>query len=201
MKKILWGIMTFFAVGVGAYAIAIAFLPVAGAPIVESIFQVNYLSGMSHFIGGGIVLAIGAFQMSTRIRERFPGIHRMLGTVYVIGVLVGGIAAFKLALSSFGGMVTHFGFGALAVLWLGTTIMAYWQIRQGNYDSHEQWMIRSYALTLAAVTLRIYIPLSQIAGIPFPIAYAWISWLCWVPNLLLAEAWLMSRKRQISTSV
>lgn len=201
MKKILWGIMTFFAVGVGAYAIAIAFLPLSGAPIVESIFQVNYLSGMSHFIGGGIVLAIGAFQMSSRIRERFPGIHRMLGTVYVIGVLIGGIAAFKLALSSFGGMVTHFGFGALAVLWLGTTIMAYWQIRQGNYDSHEQWMIRSYALTLAAVTLRIYIPLSQIAGIPFPTAYAWISWLCWVPNLLLAEAWLMSRKRQVSTSV
>ena len=201
MKKIFWGIMTFFAVGVGAYAIAIAFLPATGAPIVESIFKVNYLSGMGHFIGGGIVLAIGAFQMSTRLRERFPGIHRMLGTVYVIGVVVGGIAAFKLALSSFGGMVTHFGFGALAVLWLGTTIMAYWQIRQGNYESHEQWMIRSYALTLAAVTLRIYIPLSQIAGIPFPTAYAWISWLCWVPNLVLAEAWLMSRKRQIFTSV
>src|SRR5260370_20371385 len=52
-------------------------------------------------------------------------------------------------------------------------------------------MIRSYALTLAAVTLRIYLPASQIAGIPFPDAYQTISWLCWVPNLVVAEWWIL----------
>lgn len=48
-------------------------------------------------------------------------------------------------------------------------------------------MIRSFALTFGAVTLRIYIPASQIAGIPFALAYSAISWLAWVPNLLVAE--------------
>jgi hypothetical protein len=48
-------------------------------------------------------------------------------------------------------------------------------------------MIRSFALTFAAVTLRLYLPASQIAGMPFPAAYSAIAWLCWVPNLLVAE--------------
>jgi len=54
-------------------------------------------------------------------------------------------------------------------------------------------MTRSYALTFAAVTLRIYLPLSQVAGIPFEPAYQTIAWLCWVPNLIVAE-WLILRR-------
>ena len=48
-------------------------------------------------------------------------------------------------------------------------------------------MIRSYALTFAAVTLRLQIPLSQIAGLSMETAYPVIAWLSWIPNLLLAE--------------
>ena len=48
-------------------------------------------------------------------------------------------------------------------------------------------MIRSCSLTLAAVTLRIYLPLSQLAGIPFAEAYQAVAWACWVPNLVVAE--------------
>jgi hypothetical protein len=55
-------------------------------------------------------------------------------------------------------------------------------------------MIRSYALTLAAVTLRLYLPSSQLAGLPFTVAYPAISWLCWVPNLLIAEWFVRARQ-------
>jgi hypothetical protein len=57
-------------------------------------------------------------------------------------------------------------------------------------------MIRSYALTLAAVTLRLWLPLSQVAGIDFMTAYVAIAWLCWVPNLLVAEWFLRRRPRR-----
>lgn len=56
-------------------------------------------------------------------------------------------------------------------------------------------MIRRYALTFAAVTLRIYLPLSQVAGLPFDPAYQTISWFCWVPNLIVAE-WIILHQRQ-----
>src|SRR5258708_35055586 len=90
---------------------------------------------------------------------------------------------------------THVGFGLLAVLWLFATAMAYRYIRARDQVSHRRWMIRSYALTFAAVTLRIYLPLSQVAGIPFDAAYQTISWLCWVPNLIVAE-WIILQHRQ-----
>lgn len=51
-------------------------------------------------------------------------------------------------------------------------------------------MIRSYTLCLAAVTLRVYLPIAEAAGIPFESAYPAITWLCWVPNLVAAE-WLV----------
>ncbi len=86
------------------------------------------------------------------------------------------------------------GFGLLAVLWLFTTANAYRHIRLGDRVAHRRWMIRSYALTFAAVTLRIYLPLSQVAGLPFDPAYQTISWFCWVPNLIVAE-WIILRQR------
>jgi hypothetical protein len=48
-------------------------------------------------------------------------------------------------------------------------------------------MIRSFALTFAAVTLRLYIPASEALGLAFEPAYLAIAFLCWVPNLAAAE--------------
>ncbi|MNL75568.1 hypothetical protein D3C87_2013940 [compost metagenome] len=58
---------------------------------------------------------------------------------------------------------------------------------RGDRVAHRRWMIRSIALTLAAVTLRIQIPVSMMLDIPFDTAYPVIAWLCWVPNLVVAE--------------
>jgi len=55
-------------------------------------------------------------------------------------------------------------------------------------------MVRSIALTLAAVTLRIYIPLGVVLGLPVEPSYQVIAWLCWVPNLVVAE-WRLRRGR------
>jgi hypothetical protein len=72
-----------------------------------------------------------------------------------------------------------------------TSAAVAWQrARAGDYVSHRAWMIRSYALCLAAVTLRLYLPLFGLAGLPFEVAYPAIAWLCWVPNLVVAE-WLV----------
>jgi Predicted membrane protein (DUF2306)/Aspartyl protease len=96
-------------------------------------------------------------------------------------------AATPLATTSDQGIVTHLGFGALAVAWLFCTIRGYLAIRGGDDVVHRAWMMRSFALTFAAVMLRIILPLELAFGIPFPVAYKIVSWACWVPNLLVAE--------------
>jgi len=87
----------------------------------------------------------------------------------------------------------HFGFGALAVLWFFTGLQAYRSIRRCDVETHRHWMIRNFALTLAAVTLRNYLPLFLFAfHWKFEPSYIAVSWFCWVPNLLVAE-WLIRR--------
>lgn len=185
--------MTLLAIAVAAYAGAAIFSTQLRTPFVADLFAKAPASALGHLAGGLIAILAGAFQVSSRMRSRSLAVHRWLGRVYVTGVLVGGVSGLRLSLSSTGGLVTHFGFGMMAVLWLGATIMAWVRIRSGNRAAHRVWMFRSYALTLAAVTLRVYLPLSQMAGLPFDQFYQAVSWLCWVPNLLVVEWFVLSR--------
>ena len=192
LRKAGWGVMTLLAVLVAAYAVANAVVPGVRGGFVQDLFAAKALRSFGHMAAGGVALAVGALQFSTRLRVRRPVVHRRLGMTYVAMVVVGGVSALLLAPSSTGGVTAHFGFGILAVLWVTSAVVALVRVRAGDYAGHREWMIRSYALCLAAVTLRVYLPVSAISGIPFPEAYPAISWLCWVPNLVVAE-WFLVR--------
>jgi hypothetical protein len=189
-----WYILALLAVAVSGYALSQALLPGLRGDFVESLARTSPLASILHFVGGAIVLASGALQFHRGLRNARPVLHRWTGRIYIVGALVGGLAGLALAFRSFGGLVTHFGFGMMAVLWLFTTATAYRHIRAGNVARHQVWMIRSYALTLAAVTLRFYLPLSVISGLDFEASYQAIAWLCWVPNLIIAE-WVFIARR------
>ncbi len=193
VRKFGWFAMTLLALLVAGYAGTALVAPSLRVPFVEDLFANLPVAVSVHLAGGVIALVLGAFQVNSRLRSRFLSIHRWSGRMYVFAVLVGGVAGFVLALDSFGGLVTHFGFGLMAICWVGTTLNAYRHIRRGDLVAHRAWMLRSYALTLAAVTLRIYLPLSQIAEIDFESAYPVVSWLCWVPNLLVVEWFVLAR--------
>jgi uncharacterized membrane protein len=189
-----WSGMTLLALAVAGYATTMLLAPDLRPVLVRTLVAERPVAAFAHFMDGAIALVAGAFQLNSRLRTRFIGAHRWLGRLYVLAVVSGGVAGFALALHAFGGLIARTGFGLLAVCWTGSTLNAYRHIRQGNLSSHRSWMIRSYALTLAAVTLRLYLPSSQLAGVPFTVAYPAISWLCWVPNLLIAEWFVRSRR-------
>lgn len=62
-------------------------------------------------------------------------------------------------------------------------------------------MIRSFALTCAAVTLRLYLLILFGLPIPFVQGYRAISFLCWVPNLIVAEYYLRRPIRGLLTTI
>lgn len=82
-------------------------------------------------------------------------------------------------------------FGIAGLLY--TASHAYGEARARNFVAHRRWKIRNFALTFAAVTLRLYLPAAAALEVPFATAYPAIAWLCWVPNLLVAE-WLARRR-------
>lgn len=151
---------------------------------------------LTHVAGGIVALALGPWQFWGRFRNRFLAFHRWVGRVYLLGIFVGGVAGLAMATIAFGGLPSQLGFGGLAVAWLVTGFLALQRIRQGNVRAHREWMIRSYALTLGAVTLRIWLPLLLSLGLEFSTAYPMIAWLSWVPNVVVAEVYLWAKGRK-----
>lgn len=140
-------------------------------------------------------LVIGGFQFMRSLRTRRPALHRRIGTFYVICCLIAGAAGLTLAFGTTAGPVAGLGFGVLAALWMASTANAWRLAKARDHLRHERWMIRSFALTLAAVTLRLYMPLAALLGLDAQQAYVAIAWLCWVPNLIVAELILASMDR------
>lgn len=190
-----WVIMTVFAIYVAGVAIGGIVAPPSRSSFMAEVFARSPVAAVFHFAGGAVAIIAGAFQVSRRFRERNRKRHRRLGAFYILGVVAGGGAALPLAAVSTADLVTRIGFGALAVCWLATTLLAFRAIWRRDIPTHQRWMYRSYALTLAAVTLRIYMPLSQVMGIPFEDAYRVVAWICWVTNLVIVESWFVARAR------
>lgn len=148
----------------------------------------EYITPLLFHVGGGVVaLSLGVWGFWGTFRNRYLSLHRWLGRVYLLAVLVGGTAGFYMALTAFGGLPARIGFAMLGLLWLATGATAYLRIRRGEVRLHREWMIRNYALTFSAVMLRVWLPLLLALGYDFPEAYMTVAWLCWVPNLLVAE--------------
>ncbi|WP_438854329.1 DUF2306 domain-containing protein [Agromyces sp. M3QZ16-3] len=167
-------------------------------PFVLAVFYV-------HIVAGGIALVTSPFQFWRGLRDRAPRVHRWTGRVALVAIGVAGLAGLSLAPFSAAGLVGTFGFGALAVLWVVAGWRGYRAIRRGDVPSHRAWMMRAFALTYAAVTLRLWLPLLMFAQVPFAgaagfdadaafaNAYAAVPFLCWLPNMLVAE-WLVRRR-------
>lgn len=162
-----------------------------GSPEFQARFNtIPILAGM-HVIGAGVALLIGPFQFMRRLRTANPAVHRYMGRLYLLMILVGGIGGLGLAQIAAGGLVSRIGFSLLDVCWLFTAFMAYRAIRDRRFVDHQQWMMRNFALTFGAVTLRLWLPVLGAAGHSFEAAYQAVAWLAWVPNLLLVEWYLV----------
>jgi len=202
MPKILsrpaWMVMTLLSLVVAlmAYRYPLNVGPLA-PNVVANLFARPFLD--LHVAGAATALLIAPFQVLPGLRARRPGLHRVMGRIYVAGCLAGGMGGLVLAFGSTAGPIATAGFGLLALAWLATTVQAWRMALARRVAEHRAWMIRSMALTLAAVTLRLYLPFAALGPIPFFDAYRAIAFLCWVPNLLLAEVWL--KRRGLASSV
>jgi len=158
------------------------------------------LAFYAHVLLAPVALILAPFQLWRSFRAKRPTLHRWMGRTYGVMVLLAGVAGLAMAFGTRAGPVAAWGFGLLAIAWLGTTGWGILQARAGKFASHRRWMIRSVALTFAAVTLRLYLLVPPLTGIDFAMAYQAISWLCWVPNLIVAE-WILRRKVGVQTGM
>jgi uncharacterized membrane protein len=156
-------------------------------------FLASPVLGWVHTMGGGLASLVGSFQLWPAARARWRRAHVWLGRVYMLAVAASALAGLHFARTSVGGPIASVGFTALGLCWLGSAVLAYVSIRRGLAGAHRHWMIRNYAFTFAAVTLRIQLGPPLLAGLSMEQTIAVVAWSCWIPNLLAVEAWLRRR--------
>lgn len=180
-------------IGVAGYGVfsGLNLIPLTPPAIAQA--AINPVAMALHMLSGGMALAVASLQLLLIKIQGSVRWHRVLGWMYVASVLMSGFAAFALFGSSIGGLNADLGFSLLSAAWLLATVRAIQHARNQNWAAHQRWMIRSFSLCFAAVTLRISLGAFFALGVPFEQFYTALAWLCWVPNLVVVEWFLLKR--------
>ncbi|PRY56217.1 DUF2306 domain-containing protein [Glycomyces artemisiae] len=113
-----------------------------------------------HAATAGIALLVGPFQFFASIRGNHPKVHRILGRTYLLaGVLPASLSGIVVALLTTAGPIPMATFVLLDVWWFYSALRAYRAVRARDFASHQEWMLRNFAATFAAVNLRVYLGL------------------------------------------
>jgi len=150
-----------------------------------------------HVAAGIICLLAALTQFSKKILKKKLQIHKVAGKVYVGMVLfIAAPTGLILAFFAKGGLLGGLGFGVLSILWFYTTLMGFLKIKQGDVNGHVQWMIRSYALTLSALTFRLFHMGFYFLEFNDTTNYVLSLWASNVFNILAAELVVLNHKRK-----
>ena len=145
-----------------------------------------------HIFSSLIILCCGAFLFSNYILKRWPSLHRWIGRAYVFLLLVlAAPSGLVMAFHANGGVSAKISFTLLTLLWWFTTFKGLQMILRKKVIAHQQWMIRSFALTLSAITLRFgQLVLGLFLDLDYMTQYVFLSWASWILNLGIGEIWI-----------
>ena len=158
-------------------------------PIWRTAFYVHVFSAI-------IALLAGFTQFSRDFLKNHKKLHRLFGKIYVWDILAVNVpAGMILAVCANGLLPGRIAFVLLDSLWFWFTFQALKSAIKRDFPNHKKYMIRSYALTFSAVTLRTWkLILSHTVTIDPIYLYMIDAWMGFVPNLLVAEYIIRARK-------
>jgi uncharacterized membrane protein len=147
---------------------------------------------LPHGVAGLVALSLGATQFSSTLRRRNPRVHRTLGKLYIIAVLVLSPVAIWMAL-----IVSPWFLVVFTVVQAGTsmlfTLAAYACARRGDFAAHREWMVRSYGILLIFLEGRVLMAIPVVARGGMD-SVVMVNWGCMVLTLVAAESFLRWRQ-------
>jgi len=161
-------------------------------------FFADPLPVVLHVLSSGLYFLVGAFQFSTRIRNRHPEWHRAAGRILVPAGLISAATGMWMAVAyppvfGDGAALTIIrlvvGGGMCMFICLGVAA-----IRRRAFVEHRAWMMRAYALGIAAGTQPltlgvVFLLLGAFNDAKYTLGMA----AGWLANIVVAE-WLIRRR-------
>jgi len=145
---------------------------------------------IAHITTGGGSIIFGFLQFNKRLRGYSWKLHRIIGFLYLLAVLVSSFSAVALAFTSAYKVNLPYAFSlqVWASVWISATFLAYYAALKKRFSLHREWMIRSYLVTLAFVIsgLALKTPYVQSLG-SFEEISPSLFWMGWSVPLFLYE--------------
>lgn len=187
------------------FLITIQYIPlrydVAFLRIKQEEIQIPYykIAFFTHVYSSIWVILLGSFQFSKTVRNKFPQIHRFSGKIYILLILsVSAPSGLIMSFYANGGIVSQISFSVLSVLWFLFTYKAFLFVKKQNWIKHKEYMFRSYALTLSAISLRLFKwGIVTFFSLPPMDTYRIVGILGWTFNLALVELYIFMSKRDV----
>jgi hypothetical protein len=153
---------------------------------------------IAHITAGGGSLTLGLIQFWPRLRNYSWQIHRVIGILYLLAVLVSSVCAVILASTT--AYVVNWAYAFSLQIWVGvwisSTAIAYYTALKKNFVLHRQWMTRSYIVTLAFVVSGLLLKTSFVQSLgSFEDISPSLFWLGWAVPLYLYEMFLAGRAK------
>ena len=149
----------------------------------------------AHVFSAIFALLAAFTQFSGQVLQEHRRLHRLIGRIYAYDILVLNFpAGMVLACCANGLLPGRIAFVLLDSLWFTFTLLGVLAARRGEWSRHRAMMIRSYALTFSAITLRTWkFILVRTTHIDPVHLYMIDAWMGFVPNLIVAEWLIQSR--------
>ena len=175
----------------------VAFLQIKQNEIQHHHYQIAFFT---HVYTSIFLMFFGALQFSNYIQKKHIKLHRISGRVYVgILLLFSGHSGLVMSYYANGGMFAQVSFLLLSTFWILFTFLSLYFILKKEIIQHQKFAIRSFALTLSAISLRLFKYLLVFFFEPLPMdAYRIAAWSGWTFNLLVAELIIYYKFSRIS---
>lgn len=144
---------------------------------------------LPHGLAGACALLLAPMQFSDRLRQRYTRLHRVVGRIYVAGVLIAAPLGFYIQYfqERMGASRSFSMAGATQMTtWIVTTLIAFVFILQGKVEQHRRWMTRSFAVALIFLEVRVLIGVTGWERLG-PSVVETAVWVCNVFALLSAD--------------
>ena len=151
-----------------------------------------------HFAAGGLILIMGAIQLMSSVRQRFPVFHRWVGRIYIVACLLAAVGGFLFILinGTVGGWIMDIAFGLYGILMFIAAVETMRHAMARRMDKHRAWAIRLFALAIGSWLYRmdygLWMAFTDRLGMDRftgPFDYFMDFWF-YIPNLIVAEIFI-----------
>jgi uncharacterized membrane protein len=145
---------------------------------------------LPHGIAGACALVLAPMQFAEGLRRRHTTVHRTMGTIYVISVFIfAPLGLYIQYLDEAQGAARSFTIETViqsSTLMITTGIGCYFALKR-QFTYHRQWMIRSYAVALTFLEIRLIL---GIFGLDQPLDWhvlETVVWSCVASSVLIGD--------------